>query len=78
MGFYKDKTADFAVGHANKEWKQMARIALKIKQRRCSAKFEDYWTPKFTGVFSRLLKDSEEELDLIIHGKRGTYYEEQD
>ena len=36
MRDHKDKTAEIAIGAADKEWRMMASLALKIREGRCN------------------------------------------
>ena len=59
---HKDKTFDEATGAVNKEWKQMAKLAIKIRENRGSPVWIEEQEKKFTGIFKRLLEDPIEEV----------------
>ena len=59
---HSDKTADSAIGSVTKEWKQMAAIAIKIREGRCNPVWADEHIPMFTGIFKRLLEDPIDEV----------------
>lgn len=63
---YADYTCDKAVGNANKEWKTMARLALKLRKYNCTPAFEEENLPKFTGIYKRLLTDPIEEIEAMV------------
>ena len=62
MRYYSDWTAETAVGNANKDWKRMATIALKIRENRCNPEWADEQIKTFTGIYKRLLTDPIEEV----------------
>ncbi len=59
---YSDHTFEHAMGNVNKEWKEMARLALIIRDGRCNPVWADEQMHKFTGIFKRLLEDPIEEV----------------
>ena len=61
MTTHSDPTASRATGHVVQEWIAMAALALRIRrsQNRSWAEAQE---KRFTGIFRRMLTDSEEEL----------------
>lgn len=59
---YRDPTAYRAIGSINKEWEQMARLALQIREGRRSPSWVEENTKKFTGIYKRLLDDPIDEV----------------
>lgn len=59
---YSDHTAELAIGSADKEWKAMARIAVRIRERNCTPEYAEENEPRFIGIFSRLLTDPIEQV----------------
>lgn len=62
MRDHKDKTAEIAIGAADKEWRTMASLALKIREGRCNPTWGKEQESKFIGIYKRLLSDSIEEV----------------
>lgn len=54
---YKDWTSARAVSNSNREWKQMARLAVAMRTGRASQEWIETKEPLFTGIFKRLLTD---------------------
>lgn len=54
---HSDRTADMAIGSADKEWRQMAGLALRIRGGNCNPSWADEQSAKFTGIYKRLLTD---------------------
>jgi len=54
---YSDHTPQIAIGNAEKEWRQMARLALVIREGKCPPTWAAEQEPKFIGIFKRLLED---------------------
>ena len=65
MRAYRNPVMDEAAGAVDREWRQMARLALQIREKRCSPIWAEQQEKKFTGIFKRLLEDPIEELKLI-------------
>lgn len=61
---HSDRVADEAIGHVNKEWRQMAKLALHLRTHQCNPEWAEEQESKFTGIYSRLLTDSIEELEV--------------
>jgi len=59
---YRDYTQQRAVGSVQKEWKQMARLALLIRTANVAPDWADEKEKEFTGIYKRLLEDPIEEL----------------
>lgn len=63
MRAYADQTQQQAVGSVNREWKQMARLALTLRQ---DPHISPTWAAeqelKFTGIYKRLLEDPIEDV----------------
>lgn len=62
MRDHKDKTAEIAIGAADKEWRMMASLALKIREGRCNPTWATEQESKFIGIYKRLLSDPIEEV----------------
>lgn len=62
MRDHKDHTAEIAIGAVDKEWREMVRLAIKIREGRCNPVWADEQEEKFTGIYKRLLTDPIEEL----------------
>ena len=62
MRDHKDKTAEIAIGAADKEWRQMASLALRIREGRCNPAWADEQSTKFIGIYRRLLSDPVDEV----------------
>ncbi len=63
MRDHKDFVAEAAIGSVSSEWKQMARLALKIRNGNCSPRWAYEKEKLFTGIFKRLLTDPIEEVE---------------
>ena len=61
---HKDPTQDKALGTVNKEWKQMALLALRIRSGRVNPVWAEEQSQKFTGIYKRMLTDPIEEVEL--------------
>lgn len=60
---HKDTVADEAVSTADREWKYMANLALKIREgRRVNPLWVEEQTKRFTGIYKRLLTDPIQEV----------------
>ena len=59
---HSDHTADIAIGSADKEWRQMASLALKIREGRCNPTWAEEQSTRFIGIYKRLLSDPIDEL----------------
>jgi hypothetical protein len=59
---YYNPTADKAIGSMSKEWGQMARLALQIREGRMNPYWVEENTKKFTGIYKRLLDDPIDEV----------------
>ena len=57
MREHNDNTAEQAIGNVNREWKEMAALALRVRSGRCKPSWAEEQEAKFTGIFSRLLTD---------------------
>lgn len=66
MRGHSDWTADMAVGAADREWRQMAELAIKIRSGNKNPMWIDDQEKKFTGIFKRLLTDPIEEIEKEI------------
>lgn len=62
MRAYRDFTQQLAVGLAQKEWREMAKAAVQIREGRASAAYAERMLPLFTGIFRRLLNDPIDEV----------------
>ena len=62
MRAYKNSTMDEAVGAADKEWRQMARLAIVIRERNNNPKWEEEKRKLFKGIYKRLLEDPIDEV----------------
>ena len=61
MNHRADPTANTALGSVNREWNQMRRLALRLRQSGNTAVIErESW--RFTGIYKRLLTDPIESL----------------
>ena len=54
---HSDHTADIAIGSADKEWRQMASLALKIREGRCNPTWAEEQSKNFIGIYKRFLED---------------------
>lgn len=59
---YRNPTADKAIGSMNKEWGQMAKLALRIREGRGNPFWVEENSKKFTGIYKRLLDDPIDEV----------------
>ena len=59
---HKDPTQDNALGSVNREWKQMAKLAVTIRSGNCNPLWADKMERTFTGIYKRLLDDPLEEV----------------
>lgn len=66
MRSHSDWTSDKAVGAADREWRQMAKLALRIRSGNKNPMWIDEQEKKFTGIFKRLLTDPIEEIEKEI------------
>jgi hypothetical protein len=62
MRDHTDHTAEMAIGNVNTEWKQMARLAIKIREGRCKPSYVDEQSKLFVGIYKRLLTDPIDEV----------------
>ena len=63
MRSYRNKTFDEAFGNVNREWKQMASLAVKLRtQTRLNPIFVEEKEKLFTGIYKRLLTDPIDEV----------------
>lgn len=63
MRDHTDYVADRAILNADREWREMASTALKIRKNRCTAEYAEREEQKFTGIFRRLMTDPIEEVE---------------
>lgn len=68
MKDHKDKTAEIAVGRADREWKSMINLAIKIREGRCNPSLAYDQESKFIGIYKRLLTDPIDELKREVRG----------
>ena len=59
---HKDPTQDNALGSVDKEWRQMAKLALVIRAGRCNPTWAEEKAKTFTGIYKRLLDDPIDEV----------------
>ena len=59
---HSDPTLDRALGSIDKEWKQMAKLALMIRGSKCNPAWAEEKSKTFTGIYKRLLDDPIEEV----------------
>ena len=59
---HRDPTFDNATGHVDKEWKQIAKLAVKVRELQCDPEEVEQQEKLFTGIFKRLLEDPIEEV----------------
>lgn len=57
MKAYRDPTEFLAIGNVNKEWRQMAKLALQIREGRRNPAWVQEKEKQFTGIYKRLLTD---------------------
>lgn len=72
---YKDLTAVRAVGSADKEWRDMANLALLIRLGRYSQEWNAKKSRLFTGIYKRLLTDPIEDVEKAA-GRHWKFYED--
>ena len=63
---HRDPTADAAVGKVNREWKQMIRKAIALKNTNRGMTPEE--KRMFTGIYARLLDENEITLEKMKEG----------
>ena len=69
MYAHADPTSSRAIGSVDKEWRQKARLAYRLRtDPRMAGQIGDF-RRLFTGIFSRLLTDPLEELEKEAGGK---------
>ena len=61
MANHSDPTANAAIGAVNREWKRMIRMAISIRRSNRTLTPEE--KRLFTGIYGRLLTESEAELE---------------
>lgn len=61
MALHSDPTANQAIGQAQKEWVEMAVLAIRIR-RSSDRKWAENQEERFTGIYRRLLTDPEKEI----------------
>ena len=59
---YRNETYDRATSAVAKEWRNMAKLAVIIREKNCNPIWADQMEEKFTGIFRRLLEDPLEEV----------------
>ena len=59
---YTDETPEIALGAVDREWRDMAKLAVIIREGRCNPRWAAEHEKKFTGIFKRLLEDPIEEV----------------
>ena len=69
MYTHSDPTASHAIGAAEREWKRMTILAYRYRTDPGAAKRIGDPRRIFTGIFSRLLTDSLEELEKAVSGR---------
>ena len=62
MRGYRDNTADIATSKADQEWREMIKLAIKLRETNNNSNWIAKMEEKFTGIFARLLTDPIEEL----------------
>ena len=60
---YANPAAEKAIGNAHKEWRQMAKLALRIRNNTCPPIWAAEQERKFIGIYQRLLTDPIEEVE---------------
>ena len=68
MRHYSDPTASRALGAVQREWLQMARLALRLRTGRC-APDDGALAARFTGIYRRLLTDPLEEVERLARNR---------
>ena len=66
MRYYSDPTANYAVSNATKDWKKMARLALRLRKGMNNPDWENQMRRRFTGIYRKLLTVSIEWLESQI------------
>ena len=66
---HRDPTFDNAVGSVDREWKEMAKLAVRIRDERVNPVWAEQQSKRFTGIYRRLLEDPIDEVK--IEAKRG-------
>ena len=61
MAIHSDPTANLATGNVQKEWIEMAVLAIRIR-RSDNIRWATAQEARFTGIFRRLLTDPEEDV----------------
>lgn len=61
MNHRADPTANAAIGSVSREWNQMVRLALRIRQSG-NSEWAERESRRFTGIYKRLLTDPIESL----------------
>ena len=61
MNHRADPTANVAIGSVSREWNQMVRLALRIRQSG-NSEWAERESRRFTGIYKRLLTDPIESL----------------
>lgn len=59
---HKDNVANEAIGAADREWKEMARLAVRLRERNSNPLWAAEQEKKFTGIYRRLLDDPIDEV----------------
>jgi hypothetical protein len=68
---HSDPTSDNAVGLVDKEWRQMAALAIRIRSGNCNPEWAEEQSVKFVGIYKRLLTDP---IDYVKREARGLNY----
>ena len=66
---HADPTANAAIGAADKEWFRLVKLAIRIQEYPSMA-YDPKIRQQFTGIYLRLLKESPEDLELILKKKK--------
>ena len=66
---HADPTADAAIGAADKEWFQLVKLAIRMKNDPQLAQ-DPKLRKRFKGIYQRLMEESPEELDMILKKKK--------
>ena len=67
MATHSDPTANAAVGSVGREWKRMIRKAISVQ--RTGRQLTPEEARSFTGIYRRLLEESPETLEKLLHGR---------
>lgn len=67
MATHSDPTANAAIGSVGREWKQMIRKAIALQ--RTGRQLTPEEKQRFTGIYRRLLEESPEGLEKLLHGR---------